>query len=37
MEMKYFVMLCDGMADYPIAALDNKTPMAVAKKTNMDA
>ena len=37
MEMKYFVMLCDGMADYPIAALDNKTPMAVAKKPNMDA
>lgn len=35
--MKYFVMLCDGMADYPIAALQDKTPMAVAKKPNMDA
>ncbi|MBE7090761.1 MAG: cofactor-independent phosphoglycerate mutase [Clostridiales bacterium] len=35
--MKYAVILCDGMADYPIPALDGKTPLQVAKKPNMDA
>ena len=35
--MRYFVMLCDGMADYPIASLGEKTPMDVAKKTTMNA
>ncbi len=35
--MKYFVLIPDGMADRPIPLLDNKTPMAAAKKVNMDA
>lgn len=34
--MKYVVFLCDGMADYPIEVLGNKTPLEVAKKKNMD-
>ncbi len=34
--MKYVVMLCDGMADLPIAELENKTPMEAAVKPNMD-
>lgn len=34
--MKYIVVLCDGMADYPIAELDGKTPMEVAYKPYMD-
>ena len=29
--MKYVVVLCDGMADYPVPALGGKTPMMVAK------
>ena len=35
--MKYMVLLCDGMADTPVESLNNKTPMEVAKKPNMDA
>lgn len=35
--MKYVVVLCDGMADYPVPALGGKTPMMVAKKPNIDA
>ena len=35
--MKYLVMLCDGMADRPFAALDNKTPMMKAHKPCMDS
>ncbi len=35
--MKYAVILCDGMADYPIPVLGGKTPLQVAKKPNMDA
>ena len=35
--MKYAVILADGMADYPIAELGNKTPMEYAKKPNIDA
>lgn len=35
--MKYFVLIPDGMADRPISELGNKTPMAAAKKENMDA
>lgn len=35
--MKYVVVLCDGMADYPVPALGGKTPMMVAKKPHMDA
>ena len=34
--MKYAVVLCDGMADYPISALKDHTPMSVAKKPCMD-
>lgn len=34
--MKYVVVLCDGMADYPVPELDGKTPMEVADKPNMD-
>lgn len=34
--MKYIVVLCDGMADYPINALNDKTPLEVAFKPNMD-
>ncbi len=34
--MKYIVLLCDGMADYPIEALGNKTPLEYANTPNMD-
>ncbi|MBQ7958545.1 MAG: cofactor-independent phosphoglycerate mutase [Oscillospiraceae bacterium] len=34
--MKYLVLLCDGMADYPVEELGNKTPMECAEKPNMD-
>ena len=34
--MKYVVVLCDGMADYPVPALGGKTPMMVADKPNFD-
>ncbi|MFI3226897.1 MAG: cofactor-independent phosphoglycerate mutase [Clostridia bacterium] len=35
--MRYAVILCDGMADYPIAEIDNKTPMMAANKPVMNA
>jgi len=35
--MKYIVILADGMADYPVNELGNKTPMQVAKKPNIDS
>lgn len=35
--MKYVVVLCDGMADYPVPALGGKTPMMCAEKPNIDA
>jgi len=35
--MKYLLVIGDGMADYPIEALDGKTPLQVADKPNMDA
>lgn len=35
--MKYAVLLCDGMADYPVAELGNRTPMEAARKPHMDA
>lgn len=35
--MKYAVILYDGMADYPVPALDNKTPMEVANKPIFDS
>ncbi len=34
--MKYLVLLCDGMADTPNAALGGKTPMELANKPYMD-
>jgi len=34
--MKYVVLVADGMADYPIEELDNRTPLEVAKTPNMD-
>lgn len=34
--MKYVLILCDGMADEPIAELGNKTPLEYAKTPNMD-
>lgn len=36
MNMKYVVVLCDGMADYPVPALGGKTPMMCADKPNID-
>ena len=35
--MKYFILVYDGMADYPIASLGGKTPMEVAKKPLLDS
>lgn len=35
--LKYAVVLCDGMADYPVEALSGKTPMSVAKKDTMNS
>lgn len=35
--MKYTVILYDGMADYPVPALNNKTPMEVANKPIFDS
>lgn len=35
--MKYIVVLGDGMADYPIPALANKTPLQVANKPTIDS
>jgi 2,3-bisphosphoglycerate-independent phosphoglycerate mutase len=34
--MKYLLIIGDGMADYPIPELDNKTPLQAANKPNMD-
>ncbi len=34
--MKYVVVLYDGMADYPVPALDGKTPMKLANKPLLD-
>lgn len=35
--MKYIVILGDGMADYPVSELGNKTPLEKAFKPNIDA
>lgn len=35
--MKYLVVLCDGMADYPVEELGGKTPLEAADTPNMDA
>lgn len=34
--MKYIVLLCDGMSDYPLDELGGMTPMEAAHKPNMD-
>ena len=34
--MKYFILLCDGMADKPVASLNGKTPMEAAVKPTMN-
>ncbi|MCM8791954.1 MAG: cofactor-independent phosphoglycerate mutase [Candidatus Omnitrophica bacterium] len=34
--MKYIVLVADGMADYPLKELDNRTPLEVARTPNMD-
>ena len=34
--MKYIVILGDGMADKPIAELENQTPLAYANTPKMD-
>ena len=34
--MKYLVLLCDGMADYPVPELGDKTPMGASFTPNMD-
>ncbi len=34
--MKYIVVLGDGMADYPLPELNDKTPLEAAKKPNID-
>ena len=34
--MRYLVVVGDGMADYPIPEFENKTPLQVAVKPNMD-
>ena len=34
--MKYLLIVGDGMADYPVPELHNKTPLQVANKPNMD-
>ncbi len=34
--MKYVVLLCDGMADYPVEELGGETPMSKSVTPNMD-
>ena len=35
--MKYVILVPDGMADYPIESLGNRTPLEAAQTPNMDA
>jgi len=35
-QMKYALILPDGAADEPVSSLDGRTPLAVARKPNMD-
>ena len=35
--MKYIFVVGDGMADYPVSELGNKTPLQAANKPNMDS
>jgi 2,3-bisphosphoglycerate-independent phosphoglycerate mutase len=34
--MKYIILIGDGMADYPLEALDNMTPLQAAQTNSMD-
>lgn len=34
--MKYIIVIGDGMADYPIQELGNRTPLEIARTPNMD-
>ena len=34
--MKYFLIVPDGAADEPLAELDGKTPLEVARTPNLD-
>jgi len=34
--MKYIVLVCDGMSDYPIQELGERTPLEAAKTPNLD-
>jgi len=34
--MKYCVIIPDGMADFPVSRLENRTPLEAARKPNMD-
>ena len=34
--MKYIVLVCDGMSDYPIPELGERTPLEAARTPNMD-
>ncbi|MFA5311578.1 MAG: cofactor-independent phosphoglycerate mutase [Candidatus Omnitrophota bacterium] len=34
--MKYIVLVCDGMADYPVKELKGRTPIEAARTPNMD-
>ena len=34
--MKYIVVLGDGMSDYPVSELGNKTPLECANKPRID-
>ena len=36
MPRKYLILIGDGMADWPIASLGNRTPLEAADKPNMD-
>ncbi len=36
MARKYLILIGDGMADWPIASLGNRTPLEAADKPNMD-
>ena len=35
--MKYIILLCDGMSDYKIPELNNKTPLGFAQKPEIDS
>jgi 2,3-bisphosphoglycerate-independent phosphoglycerate mutase len=36
-KTKYVIVVGDGMADYPIPELNNRTPLQAARKPNMDS